>query len=84
MHLLIHYGIIPSVILIGYFLTNVKWLIENEKYTMCLIVVMSYAMGISEGTLYSTQNIVLYLLATLQYDRIKEGRKDGIQSRLYY
>ena len=65
-------------------MTNVKWLIENGKYTMCLIVVMSYVMGISEGTLYSMQNIVLYLLATLQYDRIKKGTKDGIQSRLYY
>ena len=84
MHLLIHYGIVPAIILIGYFLTNVKWLIENGKYTMCLIVVMSYVMGISEGTLYSMQNIVLYLLATLQYDRIKKGTKAGIQSRLYY
>lgn len=78
MHLLIHYGIIPSIILIGYFLINVKWLIEKEMYTMCLIVVMSYAMGISEGTLYSMQNIVLYLLATLQYVRIEKGRSDGI------
>lgn len=84
MHLLIHYGIIPAILVIGYFLINVKWLIENDKYTMCLIVVMSYVMGISEGTLYSMQNIVLYLLATLQYDRIERGKNGGAQTRLYY
>lgn len=70
MHLLVHYGILPTTILMWYYFSNVVWLYKSQKVDILFIVFLSFVQGITEGTIYSTYNAALFILAATQYERM--------------
>lgn len=77
MHLLIHYGILPSILLFWYYFSNVFWLYKNRKIDVLFVLFLSFIQGVSEGILYSTYNVALFILAATQYERMLQ-RKEKI------
>lgn len=77
MHLLIHYGILPSILLFWYYFSNVFWLYKNRKIDVLFVLFLSFIQGVSEGILYSTYNVALFILAATQYERMSQ-RKEKI------
>ena len=78
MHLLVHYGIIPSIILLWYYFSNTYWLYKNHRMDLLFVLFLSFIQGVSEGVLYSTYNLALFLVATAQYERMSR-RRDKLQ-----
>ena len=72
MHMLVHYGILPSALLIWYYFSNVFWLFNNRRMDILFVVMLSFTQGIAEGTIYSTYNVALFILATVQYQRMSQ------------
>ena len=72
MHMLVHYGILPTALLMWYYFSNVIWLYKRQRMDILFVVLLSFIQGITEGTIYSSYNAVLFILATMQYDRTLE------------
>lgn len=72
MHMLVHYGILPTALLMWYYFSNVIWLYKRQRMDVLFVVLLSFIQGITEGTIYSSYNAVLFILATMQYDRMLE------------
>ena len=72
MHMLVHYGILPTALLMWYYFSNVIWLYKHQRMDILFVVLLSFIQGITEGTIYSSYNAVLFILATVQYNRMLE------------
>lgn len=70
-YMLITFGIIPSLVVLWYYFSNIEWLADTEQIAAMLILFMCFVSGISEGMVYSSNfNIGLYIIAPMQYSRI--------------
>ena len=45
---------------------------KRQRMDILFVVLLSFIQGITEGTIYSSYNAVLFILATMQYDRMLE------------
>lgn len=74
MHLLVHYGIFPTALLMWYYFSNVVWLYKTQQLNVLFVVFLSFIQGVSEGNIYSSYNAVLFILAATQYQRMSQRK----------
>lgn len=72
MHLLIHYGVLPTILLMWYYFSNAVWLYKNHKINVLFVICLTFIQGVTEGTIYSSYNAVLFILAATQYERMSQ------------
>lgn len=70
MHLLVHYGIFPTAVLMWYYFSNAVWLYRTQQLNVLFVMFLSFIQGVSEGNIYSSYNAILFILATTQYQRM--------------
>lgn len=84
-YMLITFGIIPTLVALWYYFSNMEWLADTEQIEAMLILFMCFVSGISEGMVYSSKfNIGLYIIAPMQYSRIlyaNSKRKERRESK---
>lgn len=70
MHLLVHYGILPTTVLMWYYFSNAVWLYRTQQLNVLFVMFLSFIQGVSEGNIYSSYNAILFILAATQYRRM--------------